>query len=385
MKLLEVKENKKAFLDLLLLADEEEAMVDRYLEKGTMYLLAEDGVKGECVVLDVGDGTLEIKNIAVAPAFHRKGYGKAMIDLLEQKYRGQYTRLQVGTGDSPATLGFYKACGFTRSHTVPNFFTDNYRHPIYDGGVLLRDMIYLQKPLSSKAPGLWELAPEATEGFTAGTSPKAQTNVETCDPRNPPGLASPNHPPLTRGALAGMVPHSPHILPKRDCLFVRCGVCWCQKNQEVSSMNAHITGKLIAQKRREKNLTQEQLGDLLHVSNKTVSKWETGRCMPDYTLVGRLCRELDITPAQLLTGEEQADGPGEAQLLELLRRTQALEKQRTGLFGLVLIVMGISLMTVSQNLGGSDFRDFLSGLILGLSVGEMLVGIYLTARAYLGQ
>ena len=102
-------------------------------------------------------------------------------------------------------------------------------------------------------------------------------------------------------------------------------------------MNAHITGKLIAQKRREKNLTQEQLGELLHVSNKTVSKWETGRCMPDYTLVGRLCRELDITPAQLLTGEEQADGPGEAQLLELLRRTQALEKQRTGLFGLVQV------------------------------------------------
>ena len=211
MELLEVKENKKAFLDLLLLADEEEAMVDRYLEKGTMYLLAEDGVKGECVVLDVGDGTLEIKNIAVAPAFHRKGYGKAMIDLLEQKYRGQHTRLQVGTGDSPATLGFYKACGFTRSHTVPNFFTDNYRHPIYDGGVLLRDMIYLQKPLSSKAPGLWELAPEATEGFTAGTSPKAQTHVETCDPRNPPGLASP--PPFDKGGFgwdgAPFPPYSP--------------------------------------------------------------------------------------------------------------------------------------------------------------------------------
>lgn len=152
MELLEVKENKKAFLDLLLLADEEEAMVDRYLEKGTMYLLAEDGVKGECVVLDVGDGTLEIKNIAVAPAFHRQGYGKAMVDLLEKKYRGKYTRLQVGTGDSPATLGFYKACGFTPSHTVPNFFTENYSHPIYEDGVLLRDMIYLQKPLSSKAP-----------------------------------------------------------------------------------------------------------------------------------------------------------------------------------------------------------------------------------------
>ena len=152
MEMLEITENKKAYLDLLLLADEEEAMVDRYLEKGTMYLLAEDGVKGECVVLDVGDSTLEIKNIAVAPGFHRKGYGKAMIDLLEKKYRGKYTRLQVGTGDSPATLGFYKACGFTPSHIIPNFFTDNYAHPIYDGGVLLRDMIYLQKPLPAGHP-----------------------------------------------------------------------------------------------------------------------------------------------------------------------------------------------------------------------------------------
>lgn len=116
-------------------------------------------------------------------------------------------------------------------------------------------------------------------------------------------------------------------------------------------MNAHITGKRIAQKRKEKNLTQEQLGKLLHVSNKTISKWEAGRCMPDYTLVSSLCRELDITPGQLLTGEKQTDSAGEAQVLDLLRRTQALEKQRTGLFGLVLIVMGISLMTVSQNLG----------------------------------
>ena len=112
MELLEVKENKKAFLDLLLLADEEEHMVDRYLEKGTMYLLAEDGVKGECVVLDAGDGVLEIKNIAVAPGFHRQGYGKAMVDFLEKKYRGDYSVLQAGTGDSPATLLFYKACGF---------------------------------------------------------------------------------------------------------------------------------------------------------------------------------------------------------------------------------------------------------------------------------
>lgn len=60
----EVKENKKQYLDLLLLADEQENMIDRYLSNGTMYVLEDDGVKAECVVLDVGGGVLEIKNIA---------------------------------------------------------------------------------------------------------------------------------------------------------------------------------------------------------------------------------------------------------------------------------------------------------------------------------
>ena len=45
------------------------------------------------------------------------------------------------------TIRFYEKCGFTRSHSIPNFFTDNYDHPIYEGGVQLVDMIYLQRPL----------------------------------------------------------------------------------------------------------------------------------------------------------------------------------------------------------------------------------------------
>lgn len=133
-------------------------------------------------------------------------------------------------------------------------------------------------------------------------------------------------------------------------------------------MDPHMTGKLIARKRKEKNLTQEQLGLPLHVSSKTVSKWETGRCMPDYPLVSSLCREPGITAAQLLTGEEKPDNAGEERLMDLLRRTQAPEKQRAGLLGLALVVMGISLLTVSHTMGGSGFRDFLSGLLPGLSV-----------------
>ena len=147
MKIYEIKENKKRFSELLLLADEQEDMIDRYLEKGTMYVLEDNGVKAECVVTDEGSGFLEIKNIAVVPESQGKGYGKALIDFLVLTYTGRYSVLQVGTGDSPLTVPFYEKCGFVRSHRIKNFFTDHYDHPIYECGVQLVDMIYLQRLL----------------------------------------------------------------------------------------------------------------------------------------------------------------------------------------------------------------------------------------------
>lgn len=147
MKIREVNDNKKQFISLLLLADEQENMVERYLEKGTMYVLEDNDVRAECVVTDEGNGILEIKNIAVVPEYQGKGYGKMLLDFLVRKYTGLYSVLQVGTGDSPLTIPFYEKCGFVRSHTVPRFFTDNYDHPIYEGGIQLVDMVYLQKHL----------------------------------------------------------------------------------------------------------------------------------------------------------------------------------------------------------------------------------------------
>lgn len=147
MKIIKIQENKKEYLPLLILADEQENMIDRYLERGTMYVLDDYGVKAECVVTDEGNGVLEIKNIAVDPSFQKMGYGKSLIEFVEKQYAGEYSDLQVGTGDSPLTLPFYEKCGFERSHIVENFFTDNYNHPIFENGVQLKDMIYLRKKL----------------------------------------------------------------------------------------------------------------------------------------------------------------------------------------------------------------------------------------------
>lgn len=147
MEIRRVTHDKKRYLPLLLLADEQEDMIDRYLERGVMYVLEDGGVKGECVVTNEGGGVLELKNIATAPGYHGKGYGKALIEFIAAEYKGRYRLLQVGTGDSPLTVPFYEKCGFVRSHVVKNFFTDHYDHPIFECGVRLADMIYLQKKL----------------------------------------------------------------------------------------------------------------------------------------------------------------------------------------------------------------------------------------------
>ena len=147
MVIIEVTENKKQYLDLLLLADEQEDMIDRYLDKGRMYVLDDNGIKCECVITDEENGVLEIKNIATVSEHQGKGYAKALIGFVVKKYKEQYTVLQVGTGDSPLTIPFYEKCGFVRSHSIPNFFTDNYDHPIFECGIQLVDMVYLQRAL----------------------------------------------------------------------------------------------------------------------------------------------------------------------------------------------------------------------------------------------
>ena len=143
MNIKKVTENKKEYLSLLLLADESEIMIDKYLEQGEMFILDDNGAKAECVVTEEANGVYEIKNIAVIPDFQRKGYGKHLIEFLLEYYIDCKIML-VGTGECDSVLGFYHSCGFTESHRIKNFFTDNYDHPMFEDGKQLIDMIYLK-------------------------------------------------------------------------------------------------------------------------------------------------------------------------------------------------------------------------------------------------
>lgn len=147
MNIIQITNNKKQYIELLLLADEQESMIDRYLERGEMFVLKDNGVKAVCVVTDERGGICELKNIAVTPDSQRQGYGKRLINHLFDYYSGKYNQMIVGTGDVPSTIGFYKSCGFEYSHRIENFFTDNYDHQMIEDGVLLKDMIYLKREI----------------------------------------------------------------------------------------------------------------------------------------------------------------------------------------------------------------------------------------------
>ena len=141
-----ITENKKRFLDLLLLADEQENMIDKYLQDGKLFALYDDDLKTVCVVLPISNEICELKNIATYQQYQGKGYGRYLINYISDYYKNDFRSMLVGTGETPI-LAFYESCGFKISHRIKNFFTDNYNHPMFDGDIQLIDMIYLKKDL----------------------------------------------------------------------------------------------------------------------------------------------------------------------------------------------------------------------------------------------
>ena len=133
-----ISDSKRAFLPLLLLGDEHEDMINRYLD---------GGLRAVCVVTEEEGGDFEIKNLAVAPESQRRGYGRAMVEHVARQCRGRGARLLAGTGDSPLTVPFYEACGFRECGRVKDFFLDHYDHPVFEAGRQLTDMVVLSRDL----------------------------------------------------------------------------------------------------------------------------------------------------------------------------------------------------------------------------------------------
>ena len=139
-----VYKNKKDYLDLLLLADEQEDMIDKYLDRGTLFALYDDDLKSVCVVTYEGDDVYELQNLATYPQFQKKGYGRHLINHACENYKDKGVMI-VGTGES--LIPFYENSGFELSHCVENYYVDHYKEPIFDEGVQLKDKYYLKRRL----------------------------------------------------------------------------------------------------------------------------------------------------------------------------------------------------------------------------------------------
>lgn len=144
LEILETDSAVPRLMPLLLIGDESEEMISGYISRSTVF---EGKIGGKsvavCAAVDLGDGIIEIKNLAVLPQHRKCGIGRRMLLHAEARFPGH--SFILGTGETPSTLRFYRSCGYGYSHRIPGFFTDNYPHPIIEEGVLLKDMVYLIK------------------------------------------------------------------------------------------------------------------------------------------------------------------------------------------------------------------------------------------------
>ncbi len=115
-------------------------------------------------------------------------------------------------------------------------------------------------------------------------------------------------------------------------------------------LNQEKIGKFIADRRKNCGVTQKQLAEKLGVSDKAVSKWETGRSMPDNSILMELCDELDINVNELLSGEKLSDdsyhGKAEENMVNLIEQSENERKKGRNAFisaiaGIVVLIVAI--------------------------------------------
>lgn len=129
---------------LLLLADPEEAVLEGYIRDCLIYEYVEnEAVLGVAATLNLPDGSVELKNIAVSAEAQRGGIGSALVRRVRAEAGAR--RLIVGTADaSSEAIAFYERNGFRAFGRIERFFLERYAEPVYDNGRLCRDMVLLE-------------------------------------------------------------------------------------------------------------------------------------------------------------------------------------------------------------------------------------------------
>ena len=125
-------------------------------------------------------------------------------------------------------------------------------------------------------------------------------------------------------------------------------------------MNQEKIGKFIAECRKLKKLTQEQLAEKLGITAKAISKWETGKGLPDASIMLELCNILDITVNELLSGEKISrkdyQEKFEENIINTLSYGNEVIKEKNNLIGIILIIVGIISTITAMTIFPSESR-----------------------------
>ena len=121
-------------------------------------------------------------------------------------------------------------------------------------------------------------------------------------------------------------------------------------------MNQVKIGKFIAECRKNKNMTQAELAEKLNITDRAISKWETGKGMPDSSIMLDLCNELKISVNELLSGEMiSVENKNEKQEQLLLDMAKEVEKKNKIIWISMWVIMGVSFTALFAGISISTF------------------------------
>lgn len=154
-------------------------------------------------------------------------------------------------------------------------------------------------------------------------------------------------------------------------------------------MDQKKVGSFLRELRKEKQLTQEQLAERFGVTNRSVSRWETGSNMPDLSILVELADFYDVDIRDIIDGERKGEDMNkeEKERLQLVADYAETEKNtllmRLRIFsivGLVSLIAGLVMLV----LGGDNnlpVYDYLMGTLMGVSIGALLVAVFYSTGA----
>lgn len=136
-------------------------------------------------------------------------------------------------------------------------------------------------------------------------------------------------------------------------------------------------GKFIAEKRKQKNMTQIEFAEKLGVTNKSVSRWENGKNMPDVSLFIPVCELLDITVNELISGEEiredETRKTNEIMVETIKESNKAIGKSRLIFYAVMIIVNAVFSIAVPLTASPSDAMAVPLAALLGAAVTTVLI------------